>query len=138
MRRFYLDPIFHLMLLCPVPVWIFLYFQTGFLDSIEIKIFLTLVLVYPILEEIIFRGFLQPILAKHLHHSWSVITSANLLTSLVFSLTHLINHPPLWSLATFIPSLALCYIMELAKNINAQIHSHCTSNSASFLFLCFH
>jgi len=134
MRRFYLDPIFYLMLLCPVPVWIFLYFQTGFLDSIEIKIFLTLVLVYPILEEIIFRGFLQPILAKHLHHSWSVITSANLLTSLVFSLTHLINHPPIWALATFIPSLAFGYSMERAKNISAPITLHCTYNAGYFLF----
>ena len=134
MRRFYLDPIFYLMLLCPVPVWIFLYFQTGFLDSIEIKIFLTLVLVYPILEEIIFRGFLHPILAKHLNHSWSVITLANLLTSLVFALTHLINHPPIWAMATFIPSLAYGYSLERAKHISAPIILHCTYNAGYFLY----
>ena len=134
MRRFYLDPIFYLMLLCPVPVWIFLYFQTGFLDSIEIKIFLTLVLVYPILEEIIFRGFLHPILAKHLNHSWSVITLANLLTSLVFALTHLINHPPIWAVATFIPSLAYGYSLERVKHISAPIILHCTYNAGYFLY----
>jgi|TARA_B110000503_G_scaffold38185_2_gene62674 membrane protease YdiL (CAAX protease family) len=134
MRRFYLDPAFLIMLLCPAPIWIFLYVQSGFLDSIEIKIFLTLVLVYPIIEEIFFRGLLQPTLANYFSQHWSIFSAANLLTSLVFALMHLINHPPIWALATLIPSLVLGYSMERAKNLSAPITLHCTYNAGYFLF----
>ncbi|MFT5331362.1 MAG: membrane protease YdiL (CAAX protease family) [Porticoccaceae bacterium] len=134
MRRFYLDPAFLIMLLCPAPIWIFLYIQTGFLGSIEIEIFFILVLVYPIAEEIAFRGLLQPTLAKYFSQNWSIFSAANLLTSLVFALTHLINHPPIWALATFIPSLAFGYSSERAKNLGAPITLHCTYNAGYFLF----
>jgi membrane protease YdiL (CAAX protease family) len=134
MRRFYLDPAFLIMLLCPAPIWIFLYIQSGFLGSIEIEIFFILVLVYPIAEEIAFRGLLQPTLAKYFSQNWSIFSAANLLTSLVFALTHLINHPPIWALATFIPSLAFGYSSERVKNLGAPITLHCTYNTGYFLF----
>jgi len=134
MRRFYLDPTFLIMLLCPAPIWIFLYIQIGFLNGIEIKMFLILVLMYPIVEEIIFRGLLQPTLEKYFNQNWSVFSAANLLTSLAFALMHLINHPPIWALATFIPSLAFGYSMERAKNLSAPVTLHCTYNAGYFLF----
>ena len=134
MRRFYLDPAFLIMLLCPVPIWIFLYIQSGFLDGMEIKIFLALVFVYPIAEEIIFRGLLQPTLAKYFSQNWSALSAANLLTSLAFALMHFINHSPIWALATVIPSLAFGYSMERAKNLSAPITLHCTYNTGYFLF----
>ena len=71
-------------------------------------------LLYPLVEEWVFRGILQGELLKR---EWGKrqgigISNANLVTSIVFVLLHLINHPPAWALAVLIPSLVLGHFRE--------------------------
>jgi membrane protease YdiL (CAAX protease family) len=71
-------------------------------------------LLYPLVEEWVFRGILQGELLKQ---EWGKrrgigVSNANLLTSIVFVLLHFINHPPLWAVAVFVPSLALGHFRE--------------------------
>ena len=135
MPNFYRDPIFVLLLIAPLPVWLWLYATKGVTGITDLSVLLSLVLLYPCVEEIIFRGFIQPFLAKRLHQRWSIFSLANVLTSLLFVLAHFINHPPVWALAVLIPSLVFGYIQERTQNIAAPIILHCTYNAGFFLLI---
>jgi len=135
MRKFYKDPIFLLMLLAPLPVWIWLFAIEGITGITKLAVLLNLVLLYPIVEELIFRGAIQPLLARWLKQRWLILSLANLTTSSLFVLVHLVNHSPAWAIATFIPSLAFGYIQERTNNIAAPIILHCTYNAGYFLLL---
>lgn len=135
MRKFYKDPIFFLMLLAPLPVWLWLFANRGITGITSISILLNLVLLYPIVEELIFRGVIQPLIAKRFAKNWSIVSLANIMTSSVFVLAHFINHSPAWAFATFIPSLVFGYIQERTQNIAAPIILHCTYNAGFFLLI---
>lgn len=135
MRKFYKDPIFLLMLLAPLPVWIWLFAIEGITGITKLAVLLNLVLLYPIVEELIFRGAIQTLLARWLKQHWLILSLANLTTSSLFVLVHLVNHSPAWAIATFIPSLAFGYIQERTNNIAAPIILHCTYNAGYFLLL---
>jgi hypothetical protein len=75
---------------------------------------LSYLLLYPHVEERVFRGVLQGDLLKR---DWGKlrgvgISNANLVTSIIFMLLHLINHPPAWALAVLVPSLVLGHFRE--------------------------
>jgi membrane protease YdiL (CAAX protease family) len=72
-------------------------------------------------------------LGKRLPGNNAIISSANIITSLLFSAVHLINHPPLWALATFMPSLIYGYSMERYKNLTAPTTLHCIYNAGYFV-----
>jgi len=135
MRKFYKDPIFLLMLVAPLPLWIWLFAIEGITGITKLTVLLNLVLLYPIVEELIFRGAIQPLLARWLKQRWLILSLANLTTSSLFVLVHLVNHSPAWAIATFIPSLAFGYIQERTNNIAAPIILHCTYNAGYFLLL---
>jgi membrane protease YdiL (CAAX protease family) len=128
----YREKRFLFLLFAPVPIWIYLYctHTTNYIYSLEF--FLTFALLYPIAEEILFRGLMQPLLAAKLPAKIATISTANIITSLLFSAAHLINHSPLWALATFIPSLIYGYAMDRYRNLNAPIILHCVYNAGYF------
>lgn len=71
-------------------------------------------LLYPLVEEWVFRGLLQ---GELLQRGWGRrlhlgISRANLVTSLLFVALHLVNHPPAWALAVLLPSLVLGHLRE--------------------------
>lgn len=92
--------------------------------------------VYPVLEEIIFRGGVQ---AALLHRcSWRVagVSMANAVTSILFALTHLYAHSPPWALATLGPSMLFGIFYERhGQRLGAPITLHCMANAAYFLLL---
>jgi len=68
-------------------------------------LFLLLIVVYSVLEEIVFRGVLQGWWIKRWKSSVIGISYANIVISGVFVLMYLIYHAPLMAVAIFIPSL---------------------------------
>jgi len=70
-------------------------------------------------EELIFRFGLQETLNRQLtiNLSQSGLSLANILTSCIFALLHLFQHPPLWSLLVFLPSLIFGWVWDRYKNI---------------------
>ncbi|MBF0281696.1 MAG: JDVT-CTERM system CAAX-type protease [Zetaproteobacteria bacterium] len=70
-------------------------------------LFISIIFIQPILEELLFRGALQGWLINQPWASttWLHISLANLMTSMLFSLLHIFAHPPLISALVFIPSL---------------------------------
>ena len=94
------------------------------------------VLVYPILEEIVFRGGIQPaLLTKPLFSGTRAgISVANVVTSIVFAALHTISQGPFWSTLIFLPSLVFGAARDRYGGIGAPIVLHMFYN-AGFIAL---
>ena len=95
------------------------------------------VLLYPVLEEIIFRGAIQGwLLERAALRKWltGLISIPNILTSLVFCALHFISQPPLWAALVFIPSLVFGWSREHTGGLTIPILLHIWYN-AGFYFL---
>lgn len=97
--------------------------------------FLALVVLYPVLEELVFRGLLQGAL---LRSGWGrrlagPVTAANLVAALAFAAAHLLRVTPAWAAAVFLPGLVFGYFRE-RHGIGAAIVLHVFFN-AGFVWL---
>lgn len=112
---------------------------------------INVLLLYPLAEELLFRGAIQGALleagfvkrnslplrqrpkkllsrfSRRLQHVG--ISSANIISSLLFVSLHLLNHSLVWALAVLIPSLALGYMRERYGNIIVPILLHVFFNA---------
>jgi len=131
-NRLHREKRFLFLLLAPVPLWIYLYSTKATSYIYTVEFFITFALLYPIAEEVLFRGVMQPLLEKKLPANNRTISTANVVTSLLFSTAHLINHSPLWALATFVPSLIYGYTMERYKTLYRPIILHCFYNAGYY------
>lgn len=97
---------------------------------------LAVALLYPILEELSFRGLLQGWLtdrcANRRRH-WG-ISMPNLLTSLAFSGAHLATQSIPWSLATMVPSLLFGHLRERHGSVLPPMALHIYYNAGLVLF----
>lgn len=84
------------------------------------------VLVYPPLEEIVFRGWLQGSLAERFSPSPGRfgVSRANLAASSIFALLHLIQHSPLHAAGVFVPSLLFGLFFERHRSLSSPILLH--------------
>jgi len=97
--------------------------------------FLALALLYPVLEELVFRGLLQGAL---LRRGWGrrragPVTAANLAAALAFAVAHLLRLTPAWAAAVLLPGLVFGYFRE-RHGIGAAIVLHAFYN-AGFVWL---
>ncbi len=93
-----------------------------------------LVAVYPLLEEIVFRGALQGWL-RTFHwgaHGWGPLTYANMLTSFVFAGLHGWAHPPLMAALVLFPSLVFSYFRDRDNQLRIPIGLHGFYNGGYF------
>jgi membrane protease YdiL (CAAX protease family) len=100
-----------------------------------ILVFLALVVLVPLAEEIVMRGFLYSGLKSKLPK-----LAAVLITSVLFGIAHLqlgSGEPPLWVAAidTFLLSLVLIYLREKTGRLWAPIGLHALKNGVAFLVL---
>lgn len=98
-------------------------------------VFALLVVVTPLVEEIMFRGFLYSGLRKKLPF-WVATT----ITSLAFGAVHLSSlssSAPVWvaALDTCILSVAMCAAREYSKSLWPAIYIHAAKNTLAFVFL---
>jgi membrane protease YdiL (CAAX protease family) len=93
-----------------------------------ILILLTVVIIAPIGEEMVFRGFLQ----RFLETTWKDITRAILVSSLFFTLIHF---NPYWAIQIYLMGLILGYLSWLTKSIYPSILLHMSINGTSMLFI---
>jgi membrane protease YdiL (CAAX protease family) len=113
--------------------------QVGFSQSTTgwalVLVFLSLVILPPIVEEIMFRGFLFSGLKKSLPKIWAI-----LLTSLIFASPHLLEGTSggaLWiaGIDTFVLSLVLCWLREKTGRLYAGMGLHALKNFVAFASL---
>lgn len=132
------DPLFLAALVAGLPVWLALYFiqqptvQWGW-PFVQPWPFLIPVLVYPLLEEIAFRGLIQELVRDFISRRfWGPLSIANLLTSLLFTGMHFITHPPLWAALVFFPSLVFGFFKDRTNRLLAPIILHVFYNAGYF------
>ena len=101
----------------------------------RILAFLTLVVIAPIAEEIIFRGWLYGKLREKLNgrlsEMWGIILSA-FITSLLVGLVHL-----QWNVGVnvFALSIVLCAMREITGTIYAGMLTHMLKNGLAFYLI---
>lgn len=91
---------------------------------------------YPVVEELLFRGTIQPALARR----WPLralpgISAANFHTSLLFALAHLFFHPPALALATYFPSLVFGHLRDRSGSVVPGTIVHAVYNLGFFVLL---
>lgn len=98
-------------------------------------VFCSLVILPPLVEEFIFRGFLFSTLKKSLPLIWAV-----LLTSALFAAPHLLEATSggaLWiaGIDTFVLSLILCWLRQKTGRLYAGMGVHALKNGVAFFVL---
>lgn len=125
------------------PIFILLYntlFSHQILDlssiSIDTKSLIFLIVFYPVVEELAFRGVIQEVIATKTkqYPTFYYLSIANITTSLLFVAMHFVHHIPLWAFLVFAPSLIFGYFKEQYKSILPSIFLHMFYNICS-LFL---
>lgn len=97
-------------------------------------VFLLVVFVYPVVEELVFRGALQGILLRQPWGSSSLgpVTMANLITSLAFAGFHFFYHAPLWAALVLLPALIFGYFRDKYQRVLPAIVLHVFYNTGYF------
>ncbi len=102
-----------------LPVWVALYLITH--PTIDLSwpvrspgLFLLLIMLYPVLEEMVFRGFIQGELMRKavFRQAYMGITLANILTSSLFVAAHLFSHSVTMAALVFLPSMIFGYFRD--------------------------
>jgi len=134
------DPLFLLAMAAGPASWLVLYFilQPALAWNWPMIFpwqFLLPVLLYPVAEEIVFRGLVQELLQEYLGTGGlGPLSVANLLTSILFTGMHFIYHPPLWAALVLFPSLVFGFFKERTGGLAAPIVLHAFYN-AGFIWL---
>ena len=106
--------------------------QLGYMlkfDSFNTAVFLMfgIVVLAPLGEEILFRGFLQKFLEEH----WQDVTRAVLVTSLFFAIIHL---NPFWLIQIYMLGVILGFLAWRTGSIWAGFILHAANNLVALLF----
>ena len=142
-RTFYKDAHWYVALILGTLFWAtlpLLYVEVDFSQrEMSFRSLLFGVVLYPVFEEIMFRGWLQPFLFNkwrfcRIQHAG--ISGSNVLTSVLFAALHLINQSTLWSLSIFFPSLIFGYFRDRYQTLVPSILLHGLYNLG--LILVFH
>jgi len=98
---------------------------------------LNAIVIYPVLEEVIFRGFLleEFLLVAPFKKKYFSISIANIVCSLLFAISHGLFFMDWSALLVFLPSLLIGYLYEERRNLISAIALHSWYNFISLLFI---
>ena len=139
LKTIFRDGHFYLCLgLGPMAWWLIAYFQPvrdyWALPQIAWYHMALIILVYPLLEEIVFRGLVQEFFTSKIRYRLGILSGANLLTSLVFVAMHIFYSQWIWALVVFFPSLVFGYLKERHQSLVSPILVHAFYNAGYFWF----
>jgi len=122
-------------IVCFVAAWIYVPDLDIALPAGEFGRLLILVVAYPVVEEIVFRGALQGwVLGLSWgRHRFACFSVANIITSFVFAGLHGFYHPALMAALVFFPSLVFGFFRERTGVLPASMMLHCSYNLFYFL-----
>jgi len=135
---FYRDQVFWVAILAGGSFWLGLWLWFPIhpitLEQVLSQAFLSRVIFYPALEELLFRGYLQGQLRQQSwgRQGWGGLTLANGCTSLLFAAGHWWSHPPLWAAAVLLPSLTFGYCRDRYMSLYPCIVLHMFYNAGYF------
>lgn len=132
------DRQFHWAVAAALPVWLAGYFWFGpdpdWYWPVRLPREILMVgLLYPLVEETLFRGVLQGwLLECGLQRRWLGISVANWLTSGLFTGLHFAAHPPLAAAAVLLPSLIFGHFRDRHGGLCAPVVLHVYYNVGYF------
>jgi membrane protease YdiL (CAAX protease family) len=141
-RLFWQDRFFLIGLILPLPVWLLIY-HTDLLPLAAVELswkdLLLVGVLFPVLEELAFRGLIQGyLLQKPALSSRSIgITGANGVTSLLFAALHLISQPVGLAVLIFFPSLVFGELRDRFNRTLPSIFMHVYYNVGLLLVLSY-
>ena len=99
--------------------------------------FASVVIWYPLWEELLFRGLLQgELIERGWIRPWVCgLSGANISVSLLFTVFHLWSHSPIWAVLVFFPSLVFGYLRDRFDSTVPSILMHMWYNSGYFFFI---
>lgn len=133
--RWLADAHFGLAIGAGIAFWIALLLFGDTRPPLEPAVLLSVILLRPVVEELLFRGLLQGWLRERptwRQARWGV-TRANLAVSVVFTALHFIGHPPLWAAGVLLPSLLFGYFRDRHDSVWPAIALHVFYNGGYFL-----
>ena len=138
--KFYRHPKFYLAVLAAVPVIWVLHGWAPVFETRQVFHWaglLSIIIWQPFIEELLFRGIIQGQLSKAqwAHQSVFNISSANLVTSVLFVAAHMLNSPLAWSLLIIIPSLLFGYFRDTYNSVYPSMVLHCCYNAMVIVVL---
>jgi membrane protease YdiL (CAAX protease family) len=106
-------------------------------DSVTPIMLVSLLLWQPLVEELLFRGVLQGTLLRSITGARMIagLSIANIATSLAFVAIHFAQHPWIWAMGVFVPSLLFGHYRERAGSVAPCILMHAIFNAAFFISL---
>jgi membrane protease YdiL (CAAX protease family) len=128
--KFLLDKQFIAAIIVAIFVWVVMSFF-GFKSPQNFNP-LYVILLYPIVEEIVFRGMLQDYFANKFKGSFLKLSYSNILTTIIFVSFHLFYHSIFWSLLVIVPSLIFGYFKDKFNSIIPAIFLHIFYNFGYF------
>ena len=132
------DPVIWVVVIGSCVFWLILSFYFPIATNLQWPLitpvaFIIPVFIYPILEEIVFRGAVLEFLHKKIPGIlFFYLTKANVITSILFTALHFFYHPPLWASAVFIPSLVFGFLKECYQNLVPPILLHVFFNAGYY------
>ena len=138
-RAFFRDLYFGAALVAALPFWALLWWLNRSSEMpaplpSQLSAALMIVVVYPVVEELVFRGALQGFLLQKIQRRLpGPMTAANIITSIVFAALHAIVWATPWSLLVVIPSLVYGYFRDRTDGVTASIVLHMYYNAGFFL-----
>jgi len=107
--------------------------------SFSLQQLLMVGLIYPVIEELTFRGAIQSQLRRMPFgkRRFLILSSANITTSIVFTLSHILIQPTPWVILVFIPSLIFGELRDRHGSTMPSIMLHCFYNTGYFGTLLF-
>jgi membrane protease YdiL (CAAX protease family) len=135
---FYRDSLFSVAMLAGVGFWLGLWLCVPVhpitLAQVLSSAFLSIAVLYPALEELVFRGYLQGQLCQQSwgQQGWGSLSVANGLTSLLFVAGHCWSHPPLWAAAVLVPSFIFGYCRDRYTSVYPCMVLHAFYNAGYF------
>jgi len=100
----------------------------------DFRSLILLIIIYPLIEEITFRGWMQEYISKTSigKEKFFNISIANIFTTILFTLMHLIHHSYFWAFLVIFPSLIFGYFKEQFNSVIPPIILHSFYNFMFF------
>lgn len=132
------DPCFLLLLLLGPLVTVLLGVALDRLHApqFDLAMLVLPVVVYPVLEEMAFRGFIQEWLLQRSKKQLILgVSVANMITTSLFVAAHLVYQPLFWALLVAIPSLVFGWARDRYNSVIPSIILHAFYNVGFFMLM---
>ena len=133
--NFLIDRQFWAAILAAFVVWTLGYFFVGDWSLERLSNPFYFILLYPIVEELAFRGLIQGYLREKFPSTIIKLSLANVLTSIIFTALHLFYNPVFLTVSVLIPSLIFGYFKDRTGSVLPAISLHIFYNLGYFLLV---